>query len=361
MANHLAIFDFTARGIACGVLLTLAICMAFSRGVPQRTRLIVSLTLLSTMTWLITKSAPVWALFGSTPLLLVATMPVPGLFWLTIRTIFDDSPPRWLDWMPAAYLLVIGVIADASPPPLQDALWFVSNVSAILIAAHAGYLVFRGRRDDLVERRQRLRVVVLGLFAVFGVWEGVIFLIRPLVPGLFVLFVSQPYGVALIGMLLLAAATLFLEARPDLFGPPMARVVGETGAITALQAQARAEAADQILLEKLGLAMEAGVWRREGLTIGSLAEELGVHEHRLRRLINNRMGHRNFSEFLNGRRIEQAKARLSDRATAHLTVAEIAFDLGYGSLGPFNRAFRAATGVTPTAWRAEALKTSPNS
>ena len=33
----------------------------------------------------------------------------------------------------------------------------------------------------------------------------------------------------------------------------------------------------------------------------------------------------------------------------------IAFDLGYGSLGPFNRAFRAATEVTPTEWRRQAL------
>jgi AraC-like DNA-binding protein len=237
----------------------------------------------------------------------------------------------------------------------------VTNVSAILIVAHAGYLVFRGRRDDLMEQRQRLRAPVLGLFAVFGVWEVAIFMLRPIAPGAFMLFVSQPYGVALVGLLLVGAAPLFLEARADLFGRPMPRLAGEPGAATALQAQARADAADQILLEKLRLAMEAGVWRREGLTIGSLAEELGVPEHRLRRLINSRMGHRNFSEFLNGRRIEQAKARLADRATAHLTVAEIAFDLGYGSLGPFNRAFRAATGVTPTAWRAEALKTSPNS
>jgi len=36
-------------------------------------------------------------------------------------------------------------------------------------------------------------------------------------------------------------------------------------------------------------------------------------------------------------------------------VAAIAFDLGYGSLGPFNRAFRAATGATPTEWRRQAL------
>ena len=41
-------------------------------------------------------------------------------------------------------------------------------------------------------------------------------------------------------------------------------------------------------------------------------------------------------------------------------MATIAFDLGYGSLGPFNRAFRAATGAAPTEWRRQALQISPD-
>ena len=58
---------------------------------------------------------------------------------------------------------------------------------------------------------------------------------------------------------------------------------------------------------------------------------------------------------MNGHRIEAAKRRLADPAEARTTVAAIAFELGYGSLGPFNRAFRAATGATPTEWRRQAL------
>jgi len=78
------------------------------------------------------------------------------------------------------------------------------------------------------------------------------------------------------------------------------------------------------------------------------------------RLTNQRLGHRNFADFVNSHRIEAAKARLADPAHAAETVAQIAFDLGYGSLGPFNRAFRAATGATPTAWRRRALGGSPD-
>ena len=96
-------------------------------------------------------------------------------------------------------------------------------------------------------------------------------------------------------------------------------------------------------------------WRQEGLTIGEVARRLDAPEHRVRRLINQRLGHRNFADYVNSFRISAAKARLADPGDARTTVAAIAFDLGYGSLGPFNRAFREATGVTPTAWRRQAL------
>ena len=91
--------------------------------------------------------------------------------------------------------------------------------------------------------------------------------------------------------------------------------------------------------------MADGGWKTEGLTIGAVARALETPEHQLRRLINNRLGHRNFADFVNSRRIEAAKRRLADPAEARTTVATIAFDLGYGSLGPFNRAFRAATRI----------------
>ena len=102
--------------------------------------------------------------------------------------------------------------------------------------------------------------------------------------------------------------------------------------------------------------MARGAWRNEGLTISILAGELGTPEHRLRRLINLSLGHRNFADFVNGYRVAAAQDRLADPAEARTTIAVIAFDLGFGSLSPFNRAFRATTGSTPTQWRALAMQ-----
>jgi AraC-like DNA-binding protein len=97
------------------------------------------------------------------------------------------------------------------------------------------------------------------------------------------------------------------------------------------------------------------IWREEGLTIASLALKVNVSETQLRRLINDHLGYRNFPSFVNARRIEAAKARLGDPNEARTSISSIAFDLGFGSLGPFNRAFREATGQAPSEWRRGAL------
>jgi AraC-like DNA-binding protein len=158
--------------------------------------------------------------------------------------------------------------------------------------------------------------------------------------------VGRPYGGAIVSLLILALGLMALQPRPAVFGA--SRRVEPV-------ADSRAEAMDRATLSELEVLMASEGWRREGLAIGDLARQLGVPEHRLRRLINQRLGYRNFADFLNGYRIEAAKRRLADPGEARVTVAAIAFDLGYGSLGPFNRAFRAATGATPTEWRRRAL------
>ena len=51
---------------------------------------------------------------------------------------------------------------------------------------------------------------------------------------------------------------------------------------------------------------------------------------------------------------------IADPEQALKSVSTIAYELGFGSLGPFNRAFRAAVGVPPTAWRQEATPALPH-
>ena len=78
-----------------------------------------------------------------------------------------------------------------------------------------------------------------------------------------------------------------------------------------------------------------------------LASVSGVSEAHFSRCFRNAFGvppHR----YLLSRRIERAKALLRD---TDLSVTEIAFETGWGSLGTFGRTFRDITGESPSALR----------
>lgn len=99
-------------------------------------------------------------------------------------------------------------------------------------------------------------------------------------------------------------------------------------------------------------------YRDEDLGIAQLAARLAVPEYRLRRLINQRLGHRNFNAYINGFRLQEALAALAalaDPAKRERPVLSIALEAGFQSIGPFNRAFKAATGLTPTEFRRQKL------
>jgi AraC-like DNA-binding protein len=266
--------------------------------------------------------------------------------------VFDDRPLRSASWAPAAVLVISGFICEQLSPADRAPVWAARNIFSGLLLGHAAYVIVRGWSGDLLEQRRRLRGPVLGVAAFVGLTNVVIALANRISPHEDWLLWTAGWagGGAVFAAIIIVVSVVFLQARPTLFGG--ARRETPT-------ADTRAEAAERVLAGKLNEVMASGAWRREGLTIGALARELGEPEHRLRRLINQRLGHRNFADFVNGYRIEAAKARLGDPQEARTTVAAIAFDLGYGSLGPFNRAFRAATGATPTEWRRRALQASP--
>jgi len=96
---------------------------------------------------------------------------------------------------------------------------------------------------------------------------------------------------------------------------------------------------------------EQHAYRREGLTLAALAETLNMGEAALRGLINQELGYRNFNDFLHHYRLQDAAVRLTGQ---DLPILSIALECGYGSIGPFNRAFRQRFGMTPTEYRAAA-------
>ena len=251
-----------------------------------------------------------------------------------VFALFEDKPVRPVLFIPAAILALAALVLVTADGVIRAAAWWAANILALLIFLHALYILARGRAADLVENRRRLRrPLVWACIAMGGAELALLVFGQDRAPEWMARALSFTETLA---FALLAGA--MFEVRRAVFDPPAARQPKED--------------TDADLVAALDRIMnDEQAWREEGLGIGALASRLGVPEHRLRRLINGRLGHSNFPSFINGYRIEAAKQRLSDPAERDRPVAQIAFDLGFTSLSPFNRAFKEATGQTPSAWR----------
>lgn len=91
------------------------------------------------------------------------------------------------------------------------------------------------------------------------------------------------------------------------------------------------------------------------LKVPQLARLLRAPEYKVSRAIQ-AAGFANFNQMINHHRLERAKAMLSDTAHAEDSILEIAMACGFGSIGVFNRAFKAAQGQTPSQYRAAARR-----
>ncbi|RYE16748.1 MAG: AraC family transcriptional regulator, partial [Sphingobacteriaceae bacterium] len=86
------------------------------------------------------------------------------------------------------------------------------------------------------------------------------------------------------------------------------------------------------------------------LKLDNVSTTSGISEKQISYLLNQHMG-KNFNDFVNNYRIEEAKKKLSDPACNKFTISAIAFDCGFNSLATFQRAFKQSTGITPSQYQ----------
>jgi AraC-like DNA-binding protein len=275
-----------------------------------------------------------------------------SVFWLFAVASFDDEfEASWRDALPWLGLAALGSLCifghwRRACLPFQAV--------QLLFVALAVRQAIVGRAADLVEERRRFRVVFVvsaGLYTAAVVVLNFVLHGPPAGPPL---STGNAAGLLVLTFALTVAQltvsdrgqfVVLAPARAD--ATPLASRRSTDGASAPLL-----ETQDQTLLQRLQRLMdEEKIYREEGLSIAGLAARLEVPEYRLRRLINQRMGHRNFSTFVNGYRLADAMAALADPGQASVPIVTIALDAGFQSLGPFNRAFKAHTGMTPTDYR----------
>jgi AraC-like DNA-binding protein len=107
---------------------------------------------------------------------------------------------------------------------------------------------------------------------------------------------------------------------------------------------------DPELKDKLLHYMETNKpYLKSDLKISELADSLSVPYYQLSQLINNEFSV-NFYDFINKYRLEEAKKLLIED-TRNYKILSIAFEVGFNSKATFNRVFKNATGLTPSAFR----------
>jgi AraC-like DNA-binding protein len=266
-----------------------------------------------------------------------------AIFWLWTRAHFDDEfVPSWRHWLVWLGLVGLAAAAMAIGRPLS---WYAVRAAILLLTGLGLWQALSGRGIDLVESRRLLRVglavgtavytIVINLSYLAPAWLG------PFLPG---------SVVNAAGLAAMSFAFVFLRLSPPHDEAPAAvAVLTETPAAPRWPAAAAADGQEAAWLAALRQAMEQDkVYREEGFGIASLAARLGLPEYRLRRLINQRLGHRNFTTFVNSYRLAETASALADPSQAAVPILTIALDAGFQSLGPFNRAFKAQLGMTPS-------------
>ncbi|GKQ54827.1 AraC family transcriptional regulator [Bradyrhizobium sp. Ce-3] len=293
--------------------------------------------------------------FGWSSPFVAFAMGSPVIFWLWARTIFDGQFAL-RPWHAAVWMLHagLGLVSYNGWMIWPDAAWTCGRVlglATITFAVLGISQIAKGWHTAVTTARGRLLIALvigIGLQMMFSAAAG--------------LAAIPNRSISLSGALGLGAFALMSiwmmlfdppESQPAVAGPGSGGPAGRAGGPSEPDGPSPQDRASLNQLKHLMTTERT--YRQEGLTIGVLAVRLGLPEYRLRTLINDGLGHRNFNAFVNRYRLDEAKAALGDPDQAEVPVLTIALDAGFQSLAPFNRAFKADTGVTPTEYRRRAM------
>ena len=277
---------------------------------------------------------------------LIFAMALPFVFWLFSLSLFNDKfrLRPWMGFILVGVVLIQFIILYLSPPgeesPLIRFLSLIQRALSLFFVVLGIVAAVSGREADLINSRFRFR----NYFVFFTAGLIVLTLLSEIAfYGQKVPLLLELFQKGFIAGLTFAFAFQRFDLRPGFFPVLKKENLQEVDAKPEV---------DQDILNKLTLLMEEKQhWRTEGLTIRQLADTMQVKEYKLRNTINQHLGFRNFNDYLHSYRIKEACKLLSDPEKKDLIILEIAYDLGYHSLAPFNKAFKEITGMTPTEWR----------
>ncbi|MGI9351913.1 MAG: helix-turn-helix domain-containing protein [Rhizobiaceae bacterium] len=330
--------DLVIRAASVGVGLLLIAHFAAVRPVSRKTisaidMIIFSIGMIVVSSMLsiqIAQESETWQLFTT----FVISFSTPFIAWGLLE-LFDDD----FEFKPWQIAFVGVSIPTHFMTGIHPVFGIICHVCSMMIYAYVFYVAVATRKNDLVQARCLFRLWFMSGAALAGItFSGIHWIYGDF---------GVPVGFHIFkGLVMLTLCVIFafwaLKVRENVWALPHRK--GST-------VPENLSPAENSLLVKLRLSMKEDVWRQEGLTIRKLAEGLEAPEHRLRKVINQGLGYRNFAHFVNEHRIEAACEVLADPIKADMPIISIAYEVGYASLGPFNRAFREIVGESPTEYR----------
>jgi len=342
-----AVVKFSSLGLLCGLG---ALVYRDARQVPA---LRYSLLLIAAM-------ASVFLTTGSEELRINGDLAVPlrlfdmfnavFIWWLGLSLFDDEFKLGKREWLVAFLYLCVALPSRlyylGFDTPWHPVLNLPPSIISLLMMGHLAWRAFVGHREDLIERRRRVRIwfaiAVASVLVMSIVAERLAVHIGVLEAETIWITYMFTFPLSLWALLWLT------RMHPEMlaFKEDNAAVVDDS------QLDPRDRAAYQRLVE---IMEKQRAYTNQGLTIGSLARQVGIPSHQLRNLINKSMGYRNFSSFLNFYRIAEVKRSLAVLENRRIPILTLAMDAGFSSLAPFNRAFKATEGQTPTEFRTNLL------
>ncbi|WP_396591074.1 helix-turn-helix domain-containing protein [Allomuricauda sp. R78024] len=226
------------------------------------------------------------------------------------------------------FALLCGIVPNTGNP--------ISYAIYILVFGHLAtyiglsYKVFHKHRTKVHPQRAKwYRNLVMGVALIWLFYMGHL-------AGLFSLYIG---GAIFFSVLIYIFSFLFLQKHAFQLGKYNTSSLDKSASEELLSALKKLFAKDEIFLDNT-------------LSLESIAERLNVSTRKLSQAINENE-HKNFSDFVNGYRIEKAKVLLTNPNHKKEKIVAIAYDCGFSNATSFNLAFKAKTQLTPSQYRKE--------
>lgn len=270
-----------------------------------------------------------------------------GGFWLVARCLFRPGNPVRLHHLLLVGVVMSGIAAGTTLPALMDpdgmagmqtGIWqFVVLVSsaALVLSFWEGVQGWpaRGNRNEI-----HLRYLYLATF-------GMCLMATTVMP--------EPNAAAAAAAQLVnalsAVAIMFVASVAVAFRLryPLAAAASERPVATE---------EDRALARRLDRLMhDEKPYLEPELKVADLARYLQTPDYKVSRAITAGLQQPNFNRYVNALRVAHAKTLLRESGVTTRSILLIALDSGFASLGPFNRAFKADTGMTPRTYRTTSL------